>query len=375
MNAYVNDPYALFAIIAVSAAFGYWIDSTKWGRRVPGILVSILIPTVLTSTSVMPSDAPIYSTLGAWLIPLAIPLLLFQADFRRIYRIAGLLLLLFGIASLSTLIGVAAGVLFFDLGPDEPAIAAVLSASYIGGSSNLVAVSQMVDFHDPASLSVAFAADAVGGISFMILIMTLPTTPFLRRFFRSDVMADAAAAPPGESSTETPLRSTRMLTSIAASAVIVAASALMAERFGLQNYTLLFVSGIALVIANLFPRQLAMERGAEEAGLIFIYLYMPVIGAFTDLRSLSANSLDVIAFALTIVSVHVGVLLLATRLFALDVAEALIASNAAILGGPTASAMAATFKWRTLITPGMLCGILGNAIANFIGVSVFRLMV
>jgi len=101
---------------------------------------------------------------------------------------------------------------------------------------------------------------------------------------------------------------------------------------------------------------------------------MPVIGAFTDLRSLSANSLDVIAFALTIVSVHIAVLLLAARLFAADIAEALIASNAAILGGPTASAMAATFKWRVLITPGMLCGILGSAIANFIGVMVFRLM-
>jgi uncharacterized membrane protein len=369
-----DQTFTLFAIIAVSAALGFWIDSTDRGKRVPGILVAILIPTVLASTSVIPSSAPLYESLGNYLIPLAIPLLLFQADFRKIYRVAGPLLLLFVVAAIATLLGVTAGVMLFDLGADESAIAAVLSASYIGGSSNLVAVSQMIEFKDPASLSIAFAADAVGGITFLLVVMTLPMTPLLRRYFNSSVMRETENQKDDVASNSKPLLPSRMLITLALSAVIVAAAGLLAEILSLPTYMLLLACTIALLVANLFPGFFSSARGAEETGMLLIYLYMPVIGAYTDLRTLSANSMSVIGFALTLVSVHLAFLLSVTKIFKLDVAEALIASNACILGGPTASAMAATFNWRVLVTPGLLCGVLGGAIANFIGVAVFQLL-
>ena len=44
------------------------------------------------------------------------------------------------------------------------------------------------------------------------------------------------------------------------------------------------------------------------------------------------------------------------------------ASNACILGPATAAGLAGTKGWKTLVTPGILVGILGYAIGNFIGV-------
>jgi uncharacterized membrane protein len=58
----------------------------------------------------------------------------------------------------------------------------------------------------------------------------------------------------------------------------------------------------------------------------------------------------------------------------LDLAEVMIASNACILGPATAAALAASKGWRPLVTPGILVGLFGYAIATFIGVALTNLL-
>ena len=51
-------------------------------------------------------------------------------------------------------------------------------------------------------------------------------------------------------------------------------------------------------------------------------------------------------------------------------ANAAIASGAALVGPAPTAAIASSKGWRHLITPGIMCGIFGYAIATFIGVSI-----
>lgn len=367
-----DQSFALLAVIALSAAFGYWIDSTPWGKRIPGILVAIVIPMALRSGGILPGEAPLYDALGRFLIPLAVPLVLFQADFRRIYRLAGPMLLIFALGTVATLAAVSLGVTVFDLGPDAAAFAAVLAASDIGGSSNLIAVSQIVDWASPASLPVALAADALAGTTYWLIILALPMAPFLRRLYRSPIMDDVERNKDAPTMLSTPSSSAHMMVNFGASALIVALAMALAERLGAPHLSILVISGVALLVANLVPRFFRADRSAEEAGMILIYLFMPVIGALTDLRSLTSTSLNVVGFAMTIVFTHLLLMGVMAKLFSFDIAETLIASCAGILGPPSTVATAATFDWRTLVVPGFMCAVLGNAIANFIGVAVYR---
>ena len=75
-------------------------------------------------------------------------------------------------------------------------------------------------------------------------------------------------------------------------------------------------------------------------------------------------------FAAVILLVHLIFILAAGKLFKLDLAEIVIASNANMGGPTTAAAMAVARKWKALVIPAILCGTLGYAVATFIGVAV-----
>lgn len=62
------------------------------------------------------------------------------------------------------------------------------------------------------------------------------------------------------------------------------------------------------------------------------------------------------------------------RWLKLDLAEVLIASNACILGPAPAAALAASKGWPPLVAPGILVGMLGYAIATFIGVAIAAIL-
>lgn len=100
-----NDTWALWAVLLGAAAFGLWAERMRWGARISGAVVSMLATFSLSNLGLIPSAAPTYDLVWSYLVPLAIPLLLFQADLRRIITEAGPTLLAFIIGALGTLVG------------------------------------------------------------------------------------------------------------------------------------------------------------------------------------------------------------------------------------------------------------------------------
>ena len=100
-----------------------------------------------------------------------------------------------------------------------------------------------------------------------------------------------------------------------------------------------------------------------------MYLFFVVVGAGTDISILFSFGSVLIIYTFLICLLHAGVVITAGKLFQFNYAELITASNACILGPAPAAALAAHNKWHSLVTPGLLCGILGYVIANFIGVS------
>jgi uncharacterized membrane protein len=75
-------------------------------------------------------------------------------------------------------------------------------------------------------------------------------------------------------------------------------------------------------------------------------------------------------YGMFIIVVHIAIVLVMARVMKVYLAEALVASGAALVGPAVTAAIAISQGWRTLVTPAIMVGIFGYVIGTFIGVAV-----
>ena len=373
-----DQTFALSAIIMAIVAFGLWAESRAWGQKLGGPLLLLAVSMALANLGVIPYSAPIYDEIGGLLVPMAIPLLIMRADFRTILSESGPMFGTFLVATGATVIGAFAGVLLIDMGPLEAAIAGTVTASYIGGSLNYVATAEAVGLRESSIYVAGISADAVGAVFFLILLMLMPAIRFVRnampsRFIgneealeRQETLAAASEAPP--------FSLLPAATGLAVSLAVCAISAALTAWLEIESLFILIVTGISLLVAN-FARPVVARVSFEfELGTLFMYIFFVSIGAGANLADVVGAALPIIQFIVVMVLVHLCVVVTVGRIMRLDLAEVMIASNACILGPAPAAALAASKGWRPLVTPGILVGLFGYAIATFIGVAISTLL-
>ncbi|HET19361.1 MAG TPA: DUF819 family protein, partial [Chromatiales bacterium] len=100
-----DQHWALWAVLIGAAAFGVWAERTSWGARLSGAVLAIGFTFVLSNLRVIPVDAPAYGVVWSYFVPLAIPLLLLNADMKRVIRESGPTLFAFAAGAVGTVIG------------------------------------------------------------------------------------------------------------------------------------------------------------------------------------------------------------------------------------------------------------------------------
>jgi len=377
-----DNTYALLTIFLGLAAFGFWSERTKIGQTLSGVILVILAGLALSNLRIIPFTAPFYDLVWGYAVSLAIPLLLFRADFRKILPEIGPMSVSFVIAVIGTVAGVMVGAYFIDMGPDGANIAATLGASWIGGSMNFAATSQALGMDDPSLLGAMAAADNVGGTLFLMLLVLLPTSAAVRRFLPSKIIEASQHIDGGAVEEEkADLNMVHLALFLSLSALCCFLGYGTAGLIGgvgeeqqipwlanFSRYGVLFVTIYALLIANLFSARIQPMQGDFPLGMLFMYVFFGVMGAGADVIAMVDRALPIFAFVGIMASVHLTIVLSAAKLLRLDLAEVILASNAVALGPATAAAQAAGQGWRPLVTPAVMLGVLGYATANFIGV-------
>lgn len=370
-----NDIFSLGAILIGLAWIGFYVDTHRIGRKTSGVIWVLGCAMLLSNFNIIPFDTPTYGFVGGSLVPLAIPLLLFKADLRRIFRESGMVMVTFLIASVATIVGAVLGFYMFDLGEIGPKVAGVYTGGYIGGAVNFLAVSEAVEM-TKTQFAVSISASSVVSMIALMLLIAIPSVRWIVGKIPSNFLDEMSEQEKSDLvNTDTPrLLLTHVTGAIALSFVICAAAQMVGNSLGMSNYNILFITLITLLVANLLPKVMNSLEGEFELGMLFMYIFFAAVGAGTDATRFLGPAFVLFLYGMTIILVHLVMVLFIAKLLKVDLAEAVVASGAALVGPSVTAAIAISRGWRTLVTPAIMCGIFGYAIATFIGVAVSKIL-
>lgn len=390
-----DDHATLWSMIALGTALAIWLEQRyRWAARLSAPVLALVIAMVLSNARIVPPTSPAYDFVGDWLMPLAIPLLLFRANLREIIRIGGRMFLVFHISAVGTLLGTALAVVVFKdaFGTSQTIQAAgLMAASYMGGSVNFMAIKTSYGVSENIANPLIVADNFVMAGMF-VLLLSLGAARWIQRRFPHPHSADADPALATKRAAEHWQRKGISLLDIAwafgfAFAVLAFATltgkvmeALFApdESRGmildmaavLLTNKFVLITCFSLFLATVLAVPLREINGPEELGAYLLALFLFTIGLPADLISVFRSAPLYFVFCGTIALVNLLFTLGIGRLLKQNLEELLVAVNANLGGAPSAAAMAISAGWPRLVLPAILVGVWGYVVGTPVGVLV-----
>lgn len=367
-----GNHWVLWAILFSAGIFGLWAEKTRWGSKLSAVVITILATFVLSNLSIIPNDAPAYDIVWSYLVPLAIPMLLFKANLKRIIKEAGPTLIAFVLGGIGTVVGTVLAFSIIPLGEEGWKLAGIFCSTYIGGSMNYVASAEALQLKSGDLLTAGIAADNLVMTIYFLVLFALPSVKFLLKRFKThheDNVEDGNAEIELNDKNDK-LNIMDMGKSLAIAFIVCAVGFGLQDLTGIKGSGILIITALVVAFATIAPKQMSAINGADKIGVLLMQVFFAVIGASANIGIVIKVGPVLFLFAALILLVHLLFLLTAGKLLNLDLAEIVIASNANMGGPTTAAAMAVARKWKNLVIPAILCGTLGYAVATFIGVSV-----
>lgn len=379
-----DDVWMLWTILIGWAAISIYLEQHyKWASALSGCVIALIGAMVLANLKIIPLDSPVYDNVWSYVVPMAVPLLLFDADVRKIWKESGRSFGAFHIAALGTFVGTFVAAFVFGLKlPQANALAAMYSGTYIGGSVNFAAMAEA--FKAESSLvSAGVVADNFIMAIYFFVLMTIPNLLFFKKVFKhplEDQIAQGLSAGENKAARYWGRKEISLLDiakSMAIAIAIVTVSTKLAGLIGGSNLPgfirmffgqkYLIITTVAVVCATVFSKSFSNIKGAQEIGTFFIYIFFVVIGAPASLGMILQKSPLLFVFAAIILIFNLLISLLLGKLFKFDIEEIMIACNATSGGPTTAAAMAIAKGWNSLVLPALLTGVWGYVIGNYVG--------
>ena len=382
-DALISSPGGVLAVLCIVAAFWFFVDQvTEWKlfQYLPPLLFIYATPVFLNNLDVIPAGSPVYAGLSSYVLPAFIVLMLLKVNVPAAIRIMGkgVLVMLMGTAGVMVGAVIAYVIVHRWLAPDAWTGFGALAGSWIGGTGNMAATSEMLNT-PPEQFGLAVLADNV--IYIVWLPLLLASKNFADRFNAwANVpedrmrMMDAASEAVIEEERAPVMRDYIYLVAIAIGVTWVASSlasiffnAMMLNFPSLETllsestWRILLITTIALALS---ATPVSRLPNATAIGTAMIYVFVAGMGARASIAGF-AQAPAFLLGAFIWIAIHGAFCLLGAKLFKVDVHSVAIAS-AANIGAAASAPIVAAFHRPSLVPVSILMALLGYAMGNYL---------
>ena len=391
-----ENTWLLLTILCGSVAIAIYLEQTySWASKISGAIIALIFALVLVNLNIIPTSAPIFDdVIWGFAVPIAIPLLLLQANIAKIWRETGRLLFIFLIGSAGTVCGALLGYgLLRDSVNGIAYVAAMITGSYIGGGVNFTALADAFKV-DGGLISATVVADNLNmALYFLILLGAAGSTFFRSHYKHSHIdevekhgISDEAETLAARYWGRKDISLKDIAINLTYAVVVVTLSKFVAGTIGgmltgdggmMQMLRTFFgsqyvwITMFSMLFATFCEQQIAKNmNGAQEIGTYLIYLFFFVIGVPASIAEILQNAPLLLVFCLIVVLVNMAFCFIGGKIFGFELEEIVLASNANIGGPTTAAGMAISQGWTRLVGPVMLIGTFGYVIGTYLGIIV-----
>jgi len=379
----ISSPGGVLAVLCAVAAFWFYVEQVsgaKLFQYIPPLIFIYVTPVFLNNLDVIPASSPVYTGLSAYALPAFIVLMLIKVNVPAAIKIMGKGVLVMLMGTAGVVVGCVVSYLIVHrwLAPDAWTGFGALAGSWIGGTGNMAATSEMLNT-PPEQFGLAVLADNV--IYIVWLPILLASKNFADRFnawakVPEDRirMMDTAAALVIQEEKAPQMRDYIYLVAIAVGVTWIAAAlatilfdTMMGIAPHLQvvlseaTWRILLITTIAL---SLSATPVSRLPNATAIGTALIYIFVAGMGARATIEGFGQAPAFLLG-AFIWIFIHGAFCLLGAKLFRVDVHSVAIAS-AANIGAAASAPIVAAFHRPSLVPVSVLMALIGYALGNYL---------
>lgn len=330
------------------------------------VLLCYAFGIILANIKYLPIDQSLSISVSEITVPLAIPLILFQTNFKKWLKLAKKTLLSFVFvivsAATSTIIG---GYIFSNYVDEHWKISGMLAGVYTGGTPNLMAIGLGLNIKEETLILVNTSDVIIGGIYFIFLITIAKWLfgKFLIPFEHSNLESYSKFEEDKTTYNIKGITFTVFL-SIIITAIGVGITYLIFRELAIWSVMLIITS---LSIGASFINEIQSIKGSYEVGQYLLLVFSFAIGTTVNFNQLLNSNPIIFLFVLCVVFLSVLVHFLLAFIFKIDVDTMIITSTAGIYGPVFVGPIASAIKNKEVIISGLTSGLVGYAIGNYLG--------
>jgi uncharacterized membrane protein len=374
-EALITDSAGILFILAGNAALWFFLEK-KTGWRlfnfIPPLLFIYILPAFFSNLGLIPGKSGVYDWMGGNLLPLFLVLLLLDVDVRGTVKVMGRGVFVMLIGTLGVVVGAPVGYAVVKgwLGPEAWKGFGALAGSWIGGTGNMAAVAEGLGTSG-TDFGLAVIADNVVYLVWLpILLQSKSMAGWFHKFTgvsqdhldRMKSAADDLVIDKGKPAMR------HLLYLIAIGLGVTALAATIAKAIP-EVPPVLTTGTLKILLVTTFGLALSFSParripGSHELAMALVYLFVARMGAKATVAGLAGQAVPFVAGAYIWILIHGAFILVAARLFRIDVHSAAIAS-AANIGGAASAPVVAAYHDERLVPVSILMALIGYAVGNY----------